>query len=232
METRKTFQILLLEDELTLSKELKVFLQSKQIECDQVYDGATFFRQLRVKSYDLFLLDINVPNVNGLDVCQTIRSTDNQTPIIMLTAYGELQDKADAFKRGADDYLVKPFHFEELYLRIQSLFRRTAQLPQEVELFQIGDLEINNYDFTVKRQGKNIDLTPKEFQLLLILARGNGRTLSKLHIAENLWDSHIETNLNTIEVYINFLRRKIDKGFEEKLIHTRTGFGYSLKVMK
>lgn len=231
METKKNFQILLLEDEVTLSKELKVFLQSKHLECDQVYDGETFFRQLRVKSYDLYLLDINVPQLNGLEVCQTIRSTDTQTPIMMLTAYGELQDKADAFKRGADDYLVKPFHFEELYLRIQSLFRRSVLLPQEVEKFQIGDLEINNFDFSVKRNGKLIELTPKEFQLLLILARGNGRTLSKLHIAEHLWDSHIETNLNTIEVYINFLRKKIDKDFDTKLIHTRTGFGYSLKQL-
>jgi DNA-binding response OmpR family regulator len=223
--------VLLLEDEVTLSKELKNFLVSKSIDCDQVYDGETFFRQLRHKSYDLYLLDINVPQLNGLEVCQTVRSMDAQTPIIMLTAYGELQDKADAFKRGADDYLVKPFHFEELYLRIQSLFRRTAHLPQEIEKFQIADLEINNYDFTVKRNGIPIELTPKEFQLLLILARGNGRTLSKLHIAEHLWDSHLETNLNTIEVYINFLRKKIDKDFDQKLIHTRAGFGYSLREL-
>ncbi len=223
--------VLLLEDEVTLSKELKNFLVSKSIDCDQVYDGETFFRQLRHKSYDLYLLDINVPQLNGLEVCQTVRSMDAQTPIIMLTAYGELQDKADAFKRGADDYLVKPFHFEELYLRIQALFRRTAHLPPEIEKFQIADLEINNYDFTVKRNGIPIELTPKEFQLLLILARGNGRTLSKLHIAEHLWDSHLETNLNTIEVYINFLRKKIDKDFDQKLIHTRAGFGYSLREL-
>jgi DNA-binding response OmpR family regulator len=224
--------VLLLEDEVTLSKELKNFLNSKTIDCDQVYDGETFFRQVRYKSYDLYLLDINVPQLNGLEVCQTVRSMDSKTPIIMLTAYGELQDKADAFKRGADDYLVKPFHFEELYLRIQSLFRRTTNLPLEIEKFQIADLEINNYDFTVKRNGVPIELTPKEFQLLLILARGNGRTLSKMHIAEHLWDSHLETNLNTIEVYINFLRKKIDKDHPHKLIHTRTGFGYSLKPME
>lgn len=227
MEEKK--KILLLEDELTLSTELKNYLVSRSLECDQVYDGITFFRQMRSTKYDLFLLDVNVPGMNGIEVCQQIRSTDLSTPIIMLTAYGELEDKADAFQRGADDYLVKPFHFEELFLRIQSLFRRSAQVPQEVEIYKIGDLEINNYEFSVSRQGQTLELTPKEYKLLLILARANGRILSKAQIAEHLWDAHMETNLNTIEVYINFLRKKVDHHFDQKLIHTKLGFGYCLK---
>lgn len=222
-------KVLLLEDDPILSKEISNFLSSKEIECDAVYDGEVFFRHLRGNEYDIYLLDINVPKLNGLDVCKQIRETDKTTPIIMLTAYSDIQDKADAFGVGADDYLVKPFHFEELYLRMLALLRRSNQPQNADTLLVIEDLEINTSEMTAKRGGELLDLTPKEYQLLLLLAKSKGRTLSKQTIAEQIWDIHFDTNLNTIEVYINFLRKKVDKNYEVKLIHTRPGFGYYLK---
>ena len=146
-----TISILLLEDDNTLSKEIKQFLLSKGFLCDAVFDGETFFRQLKSKEYNLFLLDINVPKMNGLDVCKQIRQSDKQTPIIMLTAYSDISDKSDAFMLGADDYLVKPFHFEELFLRINSLLRRSNVAQQNDEFFTIEDLEINLTEMSVKR---------------------------------------------------------------------------------
>ena len=219
---------LLLEDDPVLSTEIRSFLLSKEVNCDAVFDGELFFRQLK-SDYDIFLLDINVPKINGLDVCMQIRQSNKITPILMLTAFGEIEDKMEAFKRGADDYLVKPFHLEELFMRINALCRR-KEIPQsQQQLINIGDLSINLDEKTVNRKGQLITLTPKEYKLLLVLADAQGRVLSKNFIAEKLWDYHIETNQNTIEVYINFLRNKIDKNFDQKLIHTKVGFGYYLK---
>lgn len=219
---------LLMEDDLVLSKEVVHFLLQMQFECDAVFDGETFFRQQKSGGYDIYLLDINVPKINGLDVCKIIRETDATTPILMLTAYRDIQDKLDAFNMGADDYLVKPFHFDELFVRIQALLRRSSQPQEAKELIVIGDLEIDVREQTAKRGGQKIELTPKEYQLLVVLAKANGRTLSKHSISEQMWDNHFDSNLNTIEVYINFLRKKLDKNFETKLIHTRPGFGYYL----
>ncbi len=220
---------LLLEDDIILSKEIKNYLISKDIACEVAFDGELFLRHLKNKAFDIFLLDINVPKMNGLDICKKIREADKATPIIMLTAYSDIQDKADAFNIGADDYLVKPFHFEELLLRITSLMRRSSQPQNSDSLIEIEDLVINTDEMTVTRNAEQLDLTPKEYQLLLLLAKAKGRTISKHSIAEQVWDIHFDTNLNTIEVYINFLRKKVDKSHEIKLIHTRPGFGYYLK---
>jgi DNA-binding response OmpR family regulator len=223
-------QILLLEDDPIISKEIKEFLSGNGYECDTVFDGELFFKFTRNKQYDLFLLDINVPKLNGLDVCKKIREADSSTPIIILTAFGEIEEKVEAFKLGADDYLVKPFHLKELLIRIQSQYRRKDQ-PQKTENnLEIADLVIDLEEKTVTRNEVNISLTPKEFKLLLILTKAKGRVLSKQQIADELWDYHIETNQNTIEVYINFLRKKIDKNSDVKLIHTKVGYGYYLKV--
>ena len=223
-------RVLVLEDDLVLSNEVVTYLKSMHIDCDAVFDGELFFRQINNETYDLYILDINVPKLNGLDVCKKIRETDKKTPILMLTAYREIQDKLDAFTFGADDYLVKPFHFDELYVRLLSLNRRSTMKQEDHQIIKIKDLEIDLDESKVKRNQEVIELTPKEFQLLVILAKAKGRTLSKNAIAEQIWDVHFESNLNTIEVYINFLRKKIDKNFEKKLILTRPGFGYYIDV--
>ncbi|MFN3852171.1 MAG: response regulator transcription factor [Spirosomataceae bacterium] len=222
-------KILLLEDDAVLSQQILTFLKSKLIDCDAVFDGETFFRQIKKAEYDAFLLDINVPKINGLDVCKEIRLWDFATPIIMLTAYGDIQDKIDAFSMGADDYLVKPFHFDELYIRLLSLRKRSFNNREENEMVVVGDLEIDTANMKVYRQKDLIDLTPREFKLLLLLANAKGKPLTKQTIAEQIWNINFDTNLNTIEVYINFLRKKIDKNYSPKLIHTRPGFGYYLK---
>jgi DNA-binding response OmpR family regulator len=221
--------ILLLEDDFTLSKEIKLFLDNNSFECDCVYDGSLLLKQYRLKKYDIILLDINVPSLNGLKVCQSIREEDKKTPILMLTAFGEIEDKLTAFDKGADDYLVKPFHFEELLARVKSLLRRKETPQAADQILKIADLTINVVEMKVFRAEKEINLSPKEYKLLNILANANGRIVGKQYISDQLWDYHIETNQNTIEVYINFLRKKIDKDFEPKLIHTKVGYGYFLK---
>ncbi|MBE4947207.1 response regulator transcription factor [Chryseobacterium culicis] len=224
--------ILLLEDDLILSAELCRFLESNNFNCDKIYDGETFLRQIKNSTYDLYLLDINVPKINGLDVCQTIRSFDKNTPIIIISAYGDISDKKDAFTRLADDYLVKPFQFEELLLRINSLLRRkTPSDNSDQDILRIDDLIINKTEQKVYRGGNEITLTLKEFQLLVYLAEAQGRTVSKQQITEHVWEHNFNTNTNTVEVYINFLRKKIDKDFKIKLIHTRSGFGYYLSPL-
>lgn len=226
-------KLLILEDDLVLSEELAKFLTANDFTCDKVYDGEAFLEQAATQQYDFFLLDINVPKINGLEVCETVRSHDKTTPIIILSAYGELSDKKEAYSRLADDYLVKPFQFEELLLRINSLLRRNA--PKEVavdDAIIIGDLKINKTDHKVFRGDQEINLTVKEFQLLVFLAEAQGRTVSKQQITEQVWEHNFSTNTNTVEVYINFLRKKIDKDFAVKLIHTRSGFGYYLSLVQ
>ena len=227
---KSSMHVLLLEDDFKLATEVKVFLNDKNIECDVVYDGSLFLKQYNTSQYNIYILDINVPGVNGLEVCSTIRTTDKQTPILMLTAFGQIEDKVDAFNRGADDYLVKPFHFDELFVRIQSLTRRESKPFSADEILRIENLEINTSEMKVCRNQNEIILSPKEYQLLLLLAKAKGRPVSKQTILEEVWDINFETGTNTIEVYINFLRKKIDKEFTPKLIHTRPGFGYYVKA--
>jgi DNA-binding response OmpR family regulator len=217
-------KILLLEDDFKLATEIKVFLKDKNFECEAVYDGNLFLKQFSSAVYDLFILDINVPGTNGLEVCSKVRSTDKSTPVIMLTAFSQIEEKVEAFRNGADDYLVKPFHFDELYIRINALMRRNQKPQLADEILQVEDLQINISEMKVCRGNSEINLTPKEYQLLLLLARAKGKPVSKPYISDMVWDLNFETGTNTIEVYINFLRKKIDKNFEVKLIHTRPGF--------
>jgi DNA-binding response OmpR family regulator len=185
-----------------------------------------FFDQ---KKYDLAILDLNLPFINGMELCRMIRQQNTHMPIIMLTALGELTNKLEAFTLGADDYIIKPFHFSELVARIQVFLKRRQALIAQ-ENITIADLVIDFAAKNVVRGGKNIALTAKEFALLSLLAQNQGRILSKQEIAEKVWETDFDTGTNTIEVYINFLRNKIDKNFEPKLIHTKLGFGYYLKA--
>ena len=225
--------ILLLEDDRVLSTEIKSFLLSQGFTCDQAFDGIEFLAQTHQKKYGFYLLDINVPKINGLEICKKIRNHDALTPIIILSAYDDIDDKKEAFLRAADDYLVKPFVLDELLMRINSLLRRQQHNENSSpKTLVIDDLIIFPEEARVLRADEEINLTQKEFQLLLILAQANGRTLSKQHISEEVWQNQFQTTQNTIEVYINFLRKKIDKNFENKLIHTRPGFGYYLAADK
>ena len=221
--------ILLLEDDPILSREISHFLSQKGMTVNTVDDGTQFKAINERKNPDLYLLDINVPGISGLEICRMVREENKKTPIIMLTAYSEINEKRHAFEYGADDYMVKPFHFDELFLRIQSIQRRMGEQEGQGDVIRIDDLEIMESDSQVKRGGKTIDLTPKEYRLLLLLAKANGRTLSKQSIAAGVWDAQLDSSFNTVEVYINFLRKKIDKDAAVKLIHTRHGYGYYLK---
>ena len=221
--------ILLLEDDPILSREISHSLSQKGMTVNTVDDGTQFKAINERKNPDLYLLDINVPGISGLEICRMVREENKKTPIIMLTAYSEINEKRHAFEYGADDYMVKPFHFDELFLRIQSIQRRMGEQEGQGDVIRIDDLEIMESDSQVKRGGKTIDLTPKEYRLLLLLAKANGRTLSKQSIAAGVWDAQLDSSFNTVEVYINFLRKKIDKDAAVKLIHTRHGYGYYLK---
>lgn len=226
-------KVLILEDDHILSDELVKFLSSHDFVCDQAFDGDVFLDKYNRQTYDMYLLDINVPKINGLVVCEKIRSDDKATPIVILSAFGDLSDKKEAFGRLADDYLVKPFQFEELLMRMNSLLRRkTADQDANDEIVEIGDLKIIVKDHKVSRAGQEINLTVKEFQLLMFLIEADGRTVSKQEITEQVWEHNFSTNTNTVEVYINFLRKKIDKNFNTKLIHTRSGFGYYLSLVQ
>lgn len=220
---------MLLEDDLVLSKEVCEFLQHRQLECHAVFNGDVLLKSLPQHDYQLYLLDIQVPGTTGIEVCRRLRLHNPQVPILMLTAFGELQDKREAFQWGADDYLVKPFHLEELYIRIMALLRRSQNSMASTDtLLEVGDLRINLTAQSVQWQDKAILLTPKEYNILVLLAKAKGRVLSKQAIADGIWDQQYDTNLNTIEVYINFLRNKIDKPFGVRLIHTKPGYGYFL----
>ena len=224
------YKILLLEDDPKLANEINQYFTSNGYGCDMAYDGLLLLKQRKLSNYDIYILDINVPALNGLQVCRQIRAEDKSTPILMLTAFGEVTDKVEALHLGADDYMVKPFHFDELFARVNALLRRSGRPQSEKEeTLVIEDLQINPLQMTVSRGGRKIELTPKEFKLLELLAKAKGRPVSKQTILEQVWDINFDTGTNTIEVYINFLRNKVDKGYDLKLIHTRPGFGYFLK---
>jgi len=223
--------ILLLEDDVELSSEVVNFLNNKGLHCLSVQEGNLFISAMNERVYQLVILDINVPGINGIEVCKQIREIDKKIPILFLTALDDIAEKINAFNNGGDDYMTKPFNFEELYIRINALIRRASDNLINSAVINIDELSIDPANFTVKRKGQNIDLTPKEFQLLLLLAEANGRVLPKPYIASKLWEEHVHTNQNTIEVYVNLLRNKIDKDFDHKLIHTKVGFGYFLKAI-
>ncbi len=221
--------VLLLEDDPVLSTEITTLLRNKEVEVSIALDGEQFWTVFESKKFQFLILDINVPLASGLEICSKVREINSKIPILMLTALSEISDKIQAFEIGADDYLTKPFHFDELYIRIQSLARR-GNIPRNDEnIIHFSEIKIDDTKKEVYRRTLKIDLTPKEYKLLLMLIRARGNVLSKQEIADHLWDYHIETNINTIEVYINFLRKKIDSPFEEKMIQTKVGFGYFIK---
>ncbi len=221
-------KILLVEDEVKLGKIVKEELELNGYTTDLAMDGLEASKMFSQNTYSLVLLDINLPYKNGFVLCREFREQNDQIPIIMLSAAGEIHDKVEAFNIGADDYMVKPFHFVELFARVK-VFLKRSDPPAETDKIFIEDLEINFINKTVKRNGISINLTAKEFTLLVLLARNRERVISKQEILEKVWDLSFDTGTNTIEVYISFLRNKVDKPFDIKLIHTKPGFGYYIK---
>ena len=222
-------KVLVVEDEPKLASFVKKGLEEQKCEVDLAYDGQIGRTMALSNSYDVIVLDVNLPKINGFDLAQTIRHEQVQTPILMLTAMGSVDDKVAGFEAGADDYLVKPFEFRELMARIRALHKRAADGGSAVSVLRVADLELDLNEKIARRGGKRIELTAKEFGLLEYLMRNRGRVVSRVDIAEKVWDIHFDTGTNVIDVYVNFLRKKIDKEYPVKLIHTVIGMGYIMK---
>ncbi|WP_026462629.1 response regulator transcription factor [Adhaeribacter aquaticus] len=221
-------KILVVEDEPKVAAFIKKGLEEQAYEVDQAYDGFYGRRLALENEYDLIILDVILPQQNGLEVCKQIRENNAVVPILMLTALGNTEDKIRGLDSGADDYLVKPFVFQELLARIRALTRRTHDGPRN-EVLRIADLELDLAKKTVNRSNVPINLTAREFALLHYLMRNKERVVSRVDIIEQVWETSFDTGSNVIDVYINFLRKKIDKDFSPKLIHTLVGMGYVLR---
>ncbi|PIQ20111.1 MAG: DNA-binding response regulator [Cytophagales bacterium CG18_big_fil_WC_8_21_14_2_50_42_9] len=221
-------RVLLVEDEPKVAAFIKKGLEEQAYEVDQAYDGF-FGKKLALNNdYDLIILDVILPQKSGLEVCKEIRKVKPGVAILMLTALGSTDDKILGLDSGADDYLVKPFVFQELMARIRALTRRAYESPAN-DILRIADLELNLSKKTVTRSSIPINLTAREFALLHYLMRNKERVVSRVDIIEQVWETSFDTGSNVIDVYINFLRKKIDKDFSPKLIHTLVGMGYVLK---
>lgn len=223
-------RILLVEDEVRIADTLRVGLEENGYEVEVAYDGQIGWRLFQSKKFNLLILDINLPGITGYELTKMVRAQNADIPVIMLTALSSLDDKIEGYDAGADDYIIKPFEFKELLMKIRVLMRRTADLQAPVgNILRADDLIMNLDTKEVKREDVSIHLTAKEFQLLEYLLRNKNRVVSRADIAVNVWDIDFDTNTNIIDVYINYVRNKIDKPFQKKLIQTQVGMGYILK---
>jgi len=223
-------KILLVEDEPKIADSLKLGLEENSYSVVVAYDGTIGYKFFLSQDFDLVILDINLPGMNGYDLCKKIREQNTNIPIVMLTALNALNDKIEGYDAGADDYIIKPFEFRELLLKIRVLLKRTHHQNLPVGNFlKAADLQMNLDSKEVRRNDVVINLTAKEFQLLEYLLRNKNRVVTRADIAINVWEIDFDTNTNVIDVYINYVRNKVDKKFERKLIHTQVGMGYILK---
>jgi DNA-binding response OmpR family regulator len=220
---------LLVEDEKKIADALQKGLSEQQFHVEVAYDGLIGKKLFEAYPFHLIILDLNLPGLNGYELCKFIRNRNEKIPVIMLTALDTTEDKIEGFEAGADDYIVKPFDFKELLVRIKALLKRIYQQVHTSNALRVSDLVMNLDSKEVSRSGKPIPLTAKEFQLLEYLIRNKNRVVSRMDIALNVWDIDFDTKTNVIDVYVNFLRRKLDKDFSPKLIHTHVGMGYILK---
>lgn len=223
-------EILLVEDDVRIASLIQRGLEEQDFKVSLAYDGVSGEKLVLNHHYDLMITDIILPKMDGLDLCKRVRLIKPDMPIIMLTALGTTDDKVEGFDAGADDYLVKPFEIRELIARIQVLIKRSSN-SKSVSSFvlKMADLEMNLQTKTVKRNKIEINLTPKEFKLLKFMMQNPERVLSRIEISEKVWDTHFDTGTNFIDVYINYLRNKIDRNFDQKLIHTKPGMGFIFK---
>lgn len=216
--------ILLIEDEDKVASFIKKGLEENEYAVELAKDGAAALKFALNKEYGLIILDVMLPYVSGIEICKQIRIKNEQVPILMLTALGTVDDKVKGLKAGADDYLLKPFHFNELLARMEALLRRKKQ--SETHLLEFEDIILNTLNYEVTRAGQPVNLTTKEFDLLVLFIRNKNKILSRQFIAKEVWGIDFDTGTNMIDVYVNYLRKKIEKGYDRKLIHTVIGKGY------
>jgi DNA-binding response OmpR family regulator len=220
-------KILLVEDDPSLNSNIKEALEGELHHVDTAFDGLIAERMLRKQVYDCVILDINLPGKNGYDVCRDMRSQQLKTPVIILTAFDELEDKVKGFDNGADDYLTKPFYMRELSLRVNALLKRADSGNNTAkDIVTHADVLIDKQQKKVLRQGKEISLTPREYAILLRLIEAKGGLVPKKELIQEIWGTSVDVNTNIIEVYINFLRNKVDKPFGKDSMKTRVGYGY------
>ncbi|CAD0009348.1 MULTISPECIES: response regulator transcription factor [Flavobacterium] len=222
-------KLLIVEDEPNLLSILRKGFAENNNDVSVALDGKTALEMIHNYTFDVVVLDVMLPDINGIEICRRLRASKNFVPVLLLTALGTSENIVTGLNAGADDYLVKPFKFGELDARVNALNRRANQDIDRVDVITIGDLEINGRAKTVKRDGEQIILTAKEFKLLYYLAKNSGRIVSRDQILDNVWDINFDMNTNVVDVYITYLRKKIDKPFKTKLIHTTKGLGYVIQ---
>ncbi len=221
-------KILVVEDDRTVGQYVKRGLEEQRYHADLVEDGMEGLRLASGGRYDLIVLDLRLPEMNGLEVLRTLRDRGNTTPVLVLTAQDAVDFKVQALRSGADDYVTKPFAFEELLARVEALGRRPKEIRSPV--LKVGDLELDGETREVRRGGERIELTPKEYTVLEYLMRHAGRVMSRTLITEYAWDYHFDPGTNIVDVVINRLRKKVDTGYAHKLVHTVRGVGYVVKA--
>jgi DNA-binding response OmpR family regulator len=220
-------RVLVIEDEHKIANAIKQGLMQEKFAVDTEYDADNGLGSALSQNYDVMIIDRMLPgNLDGIEICQEVRKAGIHTPILVLTAKGQIRDKVTGLNAGADDYLVKPFSFEEMLARIRALLRRPKETQSNI--LKIGELSLDTVSYQVKRANKPIELSAKEFALLEYLMRNPGRVLSKDNIISHVWDFDADVLPNTVEVYIGYLRAKIDKPFKKQLLKTNRGFGYVL----
>ena len=219
-------RILLVEDDAPLVSFMRKGLETEGYITDVLHAGDKVLEKITVHHYNLLVLDLNLPGIDGTQVLRQVRAMHQELPVLVLTARNKVEDRVNVLDLGADDYLVKPFSFSELSARIRALMRR--QILAQEPFLRYGDLELNRSERQVKRAGRKIELTAKEYALLEYLLRNSGRRVTRAMIMENVWNLSFDTMTNVVDVYINYLRKKVDGEFEPKLIHTVRGVGYQL----
>jgi len=222
----RPMKLLIVEDEPQLLSLIRKGLAERNHDVSAALDGTTALQMLESSNFDVVVLDVMLPDINGIEICRRLRATGNYVPILMLTALDSSENIVSGLNSGADDYMAKPFKFTELEARINALARRAGQSQKPAEMIVVDDLEMDMNSKKVTRAGDAIQLTAKEFLLLYYLAKNSGIILSREKILDNVWNINFDMNTNVVDVYINYLRKKIDKPYEHKLIHTIKGLGY------
>ena len=225
-------KIILVEDEKKLANTIQAGLEEHDYDVTLAYNGKEGKDLLMNNNYDAIILDINLPYINGYELCRTVRQKNKIVPIILLTALNFTENKVEGFDLGADDYISKPFEFKELVARLKAVMRRAEfgkWATEEVPVLAVTDLELDLNHKEARRGGQKITLTAKEFQLLEFLLRNKDKVVSREDISRSVWETEFDPQTNVIDVYVNFLRKKLDRGFTPKLIHTQVGMGYILK---